>query len=222
MVMMIHSDDQPLRSPPGDLSGLLNQARYLFERGAVTYQCTYLGPAVGTRGYEPAAKAGTIFQRVGGRLVPQAFQDGNHVVASKHPRPWRQQLNLVRAYAAFYNPWNMLRVLCGSGPRTLRSKRLKFQLIGQLGLLLTLPKLLAWAWRLKRGPIERYPGLLPARIPMVDAASGQEINWAIQYVPVPANRPRVVRAPDTSRAVAGFSLPLSRPGPLDQRQVLAR
>ena len=31
MAMMIHSDGQPLRAAPGDLSGLLNQARYLFD-----------------------------------------------------------------------------------------------------------------------------------------------------------------------------------------------
>lgn len=40
-----------------------------------------------------------------------------------------------------------------------------------------------WAFRLKRGPIEVYPGLQTARIPMVDAASGQEINWAIEHLP---------------------------------------
>ncbi len=213
MAMMIHSDDQPLRSPRGDLSGLVNQARYLFERGAVSYQCTYLGPAAGTRDFEPAAKAGAIFQRVGGRPVPQAFQDGNHVVASKHPRPWRRQLNVLQAYAAFYNPLNTLRVLCRTGQRTLRSKRLKFQFLGQIGLLLTLPRLVAWAWRLKRGPLEPYPGLLPARMPMVDAVSGQEINWAIQHVPLPPERGDMARAattPDASGAAARISLTYPR------------
>jgi hypothetical protein len=56
-------------------------------------------------------------------------------------------------------------------------------LIGQIGLLLTVPKLLVWALRLKRGPIEVYEGLQEARIPMVDAAAGQEINWAIEHIP---------------------------------------
>lgn len=184
MVMMIHSDAQPLRSARGDLSGLLNQARHVFNQGAVSYQCTYLGPAVGTRDFEPAATAGAIFRLVGGKAIPQAFQDGNHVVASKHPQPWRQQIGMLRAYAAFYNPWNTLRALCGIR-RPLGPKRLLFQFAGQIGLLLTVPKLLAWAWRLKRGPIEVYPGLLPARIPMLDAASGNEINWAIENVPSP-------------------------------------
>lgn len=220
MAMMIHSDEQPLRSPPADLSGLLNQARYLFNQGAVTYQCTYLGPSVGTRDFEPAAKAGAIYRRVGGRPIPQAFQDGNHVVASKHPRPWQQQLNVLRAYAAFYNPLNTVRVLCRR-QRTLWSKRLRFQLIGQIGLLLTVPKLIAWAWRLKRGPIERYPGLLPARIPMVDAASGRETNWAIQHVPSAVDVPRE-RAPEAAPALIPVALTHSRRQRAPGREAVAR
>jgi hypothetical protein len=183
MTMMIHSDDQPLRSRRGDLSGLLNQARYLFDQGAVSYQCTYLGPAVGTRDFEPAAKAGAIFKRVGQTNIPQAFQDGNHVVASQHPEPWSRQINLLRAYATFYNPINFVRALAGIRASSLGPKRVLFQLIGQIGLVLTVPKLLGWSRRLRKGPIEVYDGLQPARIPMVDVASGQEIDWAIEYVP---------------------------------------
>jgi hypothetical protein len=65
-----------------------------------------------------------------------------------------------------------------------------FQLIGQIGLLLTVPKMLAWAFRLKRGPIEVYPSLQTVRIPMIDAASGQEINWAIEHLPSLKQTPR--------------------------------
>ena len=86
-VMMIHSDTQPLRSGPTDLSGLLNQARYVFDQGAVSYQCTYLGPAIGTRILEPALTSGSVFECVGRKPVPNALQDGNHVVASQHPQP---------------------------------------------------------------------------------------------------------------------------------------
>lgn len=182
MTMMIHSDAQPLRSRQGDLSGLLNQARYLFQKGAVSYQCTYLGPAVGTRDFEPAAEAKVIYESVGGVRVPQAFLDGNHVVASRHAEPWNQQINVLRAYATFYNPWNMLETLMRIRTSRLGAKRLLFQILGQIGLLLTAPKLLAWAWRLKRGPIDVYEGLRPARIPMVDATGTREINWAIQHV----------------------------------------
>lgn len=182
-VMMIHSDAQPLRSLSGDLSGLLNQARYVFDRGAVSYQCTYLGPAIGTRNLEPALTSGGVYWRVGGKPVPNAFQDGNHVVASHHPRPWRQQMNLLRAYMSFYNPINTLRALLSIRRDAVSPKRLLHQLIGQIGLVLTIPRMLAWARRLRRGPIEPYSGLAPARIPMLDAASGAELNWAIEHLP---------------------------------------
>ncbi len=208
MTMMIHSDAQPLRSGDGDLSGLLNQARYVFDHGAVSYQCTYLGPAVGTRNFEPAAKVGAIFKSVGRKSIPQAFQDGNYVVASKHARPWQQQLNILRAYAAFYNPRNMLRAFLELRKDSLGPKRLLFQLIGQIGLLLTVPKLLAWARRLKRGPIEAYQGLEAARIPMVDATGGKEINWAIKRPPTP-HLPQLV---ETSSTTMGTHAP-SQPAP---------
>ncbi|MFH1747297.1 MAG: radical SAM protein [Planctomycetota bacterium] len=180
--MMIHSDTQPLRSAPGNLSGLLNQARYVFEQGAVSYQCTYLGPAIGTRSLESALTSRAVFQRVGGRPVPNAFQDGNHVVASRHPQPWQQQLNLLRAYVTFYNPINTVRALFEIRKDSVSPKRLMHQLIGQIGLLLTIPKMLAWAWQLKRGPVKVYDGLAAARIPMIDTVSGKEINWAVEHV----------------------------------------
>jgi hypothetical protein len=179
--MMIHSDAQPLRSAPSGLAGLLNQARYVFDRGAVSYQCTYLGPAIGTRNLESALKSGAVFRRVGGHPVPNAYQDGNHVVASLHPRPWRQQLNLLHAYLSFYNPINTVRALLGLRKDSVTPKRLMHQFIGQIGLLLTIPRMLAWAWRLRRGPIEAYRGLAAARIPMIDAASGRELHWAIEH-----------------------------------------
>jgi radical SAM superfamily enzyme YgiQ (UPF0313 family) len=191
MVMLIHNDGQPLRSRRGDLSGLLNQARYLFQHGAVSYQCTYLGPAVGTCDFEPAAESRTIFRAVGGKLVPQAFFDGNHVSASSHPRPWERQVNLLRAYARFYNPINTVRALIGLRRDSVSAKRLLFQVIGQIGLLMTVPKMLRWAWRLKRGPIEAWDGVQPARIPMIDAATGAEINWAIKRPPTPRLSRRV-------------------------------
>ncbi len=193
MTMMIHSDAQPLRSKPGDLSGLLDQARYLVDQGAVSYQCTYLGPAVGTRDLEPAAKAGAIFKRVGHRNVPSAFQDGNHVVASKDPKPWRKQLNVLRAYAAFYNPVNTVRAILNMRRDALGPKRLFFQVVGQIGLVLTAPKLFAWSRRLKRGPIEVYQGLETARIPMIDAGTAREVYWSIERIPSTLVRETLVR-----------------------------
>lgn len=192
-VMLIHSDAQPLRSPRGVLSGLLNQTQFVFDAGAVTYQCTYLGPAVGSRDLEPAMKSHAIFRRVGGELVPQAYQDGNHVAASRHPRPWEKQLNLTRAYMRFYNPINTVRAALGLRQGSVGVHRLAFQILGQIGLLLTIPRHLHWARRLRRGPIERWEGLQHARIPMVDAHTGIEMNWAIQNTPA-ADLPRVTAA----------------------------
>jgi hypothetical protein len=209
MAMMIHSDAQPLRSKRGELTGLLDQARYLFDQGAVSYQCTYLGPAPGTRDSEPAAKAGAIYKHVGSKPIPQAFQDGNHVVASRHARPWSKQLNLLRGYAAFYNPLNTLHLFLHMRKSTLQRKRLFFQVVGQIGLLLTIPKLLKWALRLKRGPIEAYTGLQQARIPMVDAATGDEINWAIEHVPSLKHPAQPRRA---ASAQTAFDLAATVPG----------
>jgi hypothetical protein len=150
--------------------------------GAVSYQCTYLGPAVGTRDFEPAARQGIMFKSVGGRPVPQACQDGNHVAASRHAKPWERQINVLRAYARFYNPVNTVRILSRMYRDPLAGKRLLFQAIGQIGLLMTIPKLLNWAWKLRRGPISTWDGLQRARIPMLDSSSGKEVDWAVQRV----------------------------------------
>jgi radical SAM superfamily enzyme YgiQ (UPF0313 family) len=185
MAMMIHNDHQPLRSPPGSLEGVINQAHYMFDKGAVSYQCTYLGPAVGTVDFESAARGRVIFRSVGGRPIPQAYQDGNHVAASRHPRPWERQMNVVRAYTAFYNPRNMLRIIANWRHDRLSARRLLFQVVGLIGIGITAPALWKWSRRLKRGPIEVWDGLQTARIPMIDAEEGHEVNWGIEYLPSP-------------------------------------
>jgi hypothetical protein len=190
-----------LRSPAGDLSGLLNQARYVFKQGAVSYQCTYLGPAIGTRDLETALTSGSLYKRVGGEPVPDAFQDGNHIVASHHPRPWQKQLNLLRAYTSFYNPINTLRTLLSLRKGSVAPKRVMYQLIGQIGLVLTIPRMLSWARQLKRGPIETHDSLAPARIPMVDAENGKEINWAIEHTPSLERHTATESAPKNAAAL---------------------
>lgn len=221
MVMMIHSDTQPLRSAPGDLTGLLNQARYLFEHGAVSYQCTYLGPAVGTRDFEPAAQARSIYRRVGHDPIPQAYTDGNHVVASQHARPWDQQMNVLRAYASFYNPLNMLRTIWNIRRHPAGMKRFIFQIVGQIGLMMTFPKLYGWARRLKRGPIEVYDGLQQSRISMINAHSGEEINWAIQHLPSLSPKPAPLEGQYAVTAPPSTDRPLSLRGSAVELQVLA-
>ncbi len=190
MAMMMHSDDQPLHAPKGDLRGLLNQARFLFDNGAVSYQCTNLSPAVGTRSFEEMAEEGLIYLEVGGESVPQAFLDGNHVVASKTKAPWAHQMNVLRAYSTFYNPINTMRVILNWRKSSMSAKKLLFQIIGQIGIAMTAPKLWLWSRKLKQGPIQPWKGMLPARIPMVDAHKKCEIQWAIRnqptdYIPQP-------------------------------------
>ncbi len=182
MAMLIHNDEQPLRTRRGNLAGLINQARYMFRAGAISYQCTYLMPMVGTRCYEAALASGIVYHSVGHRPVPEHRMDGNHIVASQHARPWRRQLHLLLAYATFYNPANLLRGLLGSHRDAVSPKRLAYQIIGQIGLLRTIPKMLRWAWRLRRGPIERHEGLSPARIPLIDVRTGQPIQWAVEHL----------------------------------------
>jgi radical SAM superfamily enzyme YgiQ (UPF0313 family) len=214
MAMMIHSDEQPVRSAPGDLSGLLNQARYMFDQGAVSYQCTYLGPAVGTRDFETAAEAGIMFKSVDGSLIPQHCYDGNHVAASRHDRPWQRQLNILRAYATFYNPLNMLRLLGKLRTDPLARKRILFQIIGQIGIVMTAPKLFRWARKLKRRPIVFWDGLQPARIPMVDVVTGLEVDWAIKQVPARQSDDRPPHddgRTEVVEAAHGFSLPILSP-----------
>jgi radical SAM superfamily enzyme YgiQ (UPF0313 family) len=227
MAMMIHSDGQPLRSPDGDLSGLINQARYLFDAGAVSYQCTYLGPAIGTRDIEPAMRSGNLFRAVGSNRVPDAFYDGNHVVASSHAAPWKRQINVLRAYLSFYNPYNALRCLAGvCRGDALAARRLLFQIIGHIGLAFTVPRHLTWARRLKRGPIETWTEVASARMTMIDAASRKPISWALDNhvrADVPAAAAAAARsapAIDTVPAgrapeprLTGFALDVLQPTP---------
>lgn len=177
MAMVIHSDNQPLYSRSGKLDGLIDQAQYLFKNGTVSYQCTYLGPAVGTKSFEQAMTSNTLYKSVGGQHIPQAYYDGNHVVASGHRAPWNQQINVLRAYASFYNPVNMMKTIAGFRKDSISVKRIMYQVIGHTGMLLTIPRLAYWAWKLKDGPIEVYQDVPSARIPMVSPASGQQINW---------------------------------------------
>jgi hypothetical protein len=130
-----------------------------------------------------AAKSGTLFKTVGGVPMPQAFQDGNHVAASRHAKPWQRQTNILRGYAAFYNPWNMILILSTVGRDPLVWKKLLFQAIGQIGLLITVPKILGWSRKLKRGPLVAWDGLQLARIPLIDSASRKETHWGIEYLP---------------------------------------
>ena len=153
MPMLMHHDRQPLYTR-GSPYGLLNQVQFLRNCGACSMQVTVLTPAVGTRSYDATYRDGQVFDRVGGKPVLQWQFDGNHVVASSLPRPWRTQFNVLAAYAMFYNPVNFVRSLIQPQHSLYLAGALD-QLHGMVGLCLNLIDSAEWAYRLWRGPITR-------------------------------------------------------------------
>ena len=103
MPMMMHHDSQPLYSR-GSNYGLLNQIRVLRQAGAVSLQVLMMTPSPGTKLFEDTFTKGLVLGRAGGREVRPYMYDGNYVIASVHPRPWRKQFNLLLGYLYFYNP----------------------------------------------------------------------------------------------------------------------
>lgn len=106
--MMVHHDSQPLWTRTGDY-GLINQLRILRRAGALYAQVMMLTPSPGSKWYENTYTSGLAIERANGRAVEPHIVDGNYVVASKSPRPWVKQFNLLAAYTYFFNP---LRMLC--------------------------------------------------------------------------------------------------------------
>jgi radical SAM superfamily enzyme YgiQ (UPF0313 family) len=111
--MMMHHDTQPLVTWKNDY-GLLNQMRTLRKAGAMFTQVLMLTPSPGSKWYEGTYTDGLAFDSVNGQPIAPHIVDGNYVVASKHPRPWIKQLNLLAAYAYFFNPLRMLLALVWS------------------------------------------------------------------------------------------------------------
>ncbi|MFP3937705.1 MAG: B12-binding domain-containing radical SAM protein [Phycisphaerae bacterium] len=101
--MMMHHDSQPLRTRKDD-GGLLNQVGLLRKAGALYMQVMTLTPSPGSKWYVGTYESGLAYQSVNGKPVRPYIVDGNHVVASHDPRPWRKQLNVLAAYLYFYNP----------------------------------------------------------------------------------------------------------------------
>ena len=110
MPMMMHHDEQPLLSR-GNNRGLLNQVRLLRKAGALSLQVLMLTPSPGSKLFVETYTSGLAYQRVGRVKVETHIVDGNYVVASRHPKPWRKQLNLLLAYLYFYNPLRFLLAL---------------------------------------------------------------------------------------------------------------
>jgi len=105
--MMMHHDSQPLYTRKGQ-RGLLNQIRLLRKAGAVYMQVMMLTPSPGSKLYVETYTSGLAYQSVDNIAVEPHIVDGNHVVASRDPNPWRKQFNLLAAYTYFYNPLRFL------------------------------------------------------------------------------------------------------------------
>lgn len=146
MPMMMHHDSQPLYTP-GKPYGLVNQAAMLRKAGAISLQVLMITPATGSKIYEETYESGMVFEQVGARKVETYMLDGNYVVASTHPQPWRKQLNIMAAYLYFYNPVRFLIALFA--PKSnLYLADAGMQVIGMFGLAQTIRRTFGWAVRL--------------------------------------------------------------------------
>jgi radical SAM superfamily enzyme YgiQ (UPF0313 family) len=170
MPMMMHHDTQPLYSR-GSNYGLLNQIELLRRAGAVSMQVLMLTPAAGSKLFEPTFTSGQVFKSVGGKSVRPHMYDGNYVVASGHKRPWQKQLTMLAGYLYFYNPIWFLVALIRVRTRV-SLKPAGMQIIGMMGLAMTIARTSGWAVRLMFGRIERLTHPPVSQIPMrnVDGA----------------------------------------------------
>jgi hypothetical protein len=128
----------------------------LRKAGAVSVQVLMLTPSAGSKSYEQMFESGMVFQTVAGKVVQPHMYDGNFVVASKSRHPWQKQLNLMAAYAFFYNPLRLLADIARQrGP--VGSRPMGMQVLGMLGLLHTIYRTSGWAVRLMFGRVRRCP-----------------------------------------------------------------
>ncbi len=171
MPMMMHHDEQPLISTGPKPYGLLNQVRLLRKAGAVSMQVLMLVPATGSKLFSGTYTSGMAYDSVGGRKVEPHMLGGNFVVASHHAKPWRKQVNILLAYAYFYNPVRLAVALVR--PRTkLYFADAIWQGLGMWGLAQTTRKTLGWIWRLRFGRIRRRTHPPMNEIPMRGVAGG--------------------------------------------------
>ena len=187
MPMMMHHDSQPLYSAKGNY-GLLNQINLLRRAGAVSLQVLMITPSAGTKLYEQTFIGGQVFKRVGGRRVLPHMYDGNYVVASNHKQPWRKQLNILIGYASFYNPIRLASTLLRKKTKV-SHKAAGMQVVGMLGLALTIRRTFGWALRLLFGKIERLHAPPSSPIPMqsVDGIAASHAAFG-QVVPLRMRR----------------------------------
>jgi len=87
------------------------------------------------------------------------------VVASGHKRPWQKQLTMLAGYLYFYNPIWFLVALIRVRTRV-SLKPAGMQIIGMMGLAMTIARTSGWAIRLMFGKIERLTHPPVSQIPI--------------------------------------------------------
>ena len=177
MPMMMHHDEQPFISRGPKPYGLINQIRLLRKAGAVSMQVLMLVPATGSKLYAGTYTSGMAYESVGGRIVEEHMLGGNYVIASHHPKPWRKQINILLAYAYFYNPLRMLVAIVRPKSKLYLADAI-WQGLGMWGLSLTVWRTLGWNLRLWRGVIRRKSAPPISPFPMC-SASGAAADHAL-------------------------------------------
>ena len=120
---------------------------------------------MGSKLLEPTYTSGQVFKSVGGKEVRPHICDGNYVVASSHKRPWQKQLTMLAGYLYFYNPvWFVLALV--RAQTSVSKKSALMQIIGMMGLVMTVARTSGWALRLMFGRIERETHPPTSQIPM--------------------------------------------------------
>ncbi len=185
MPMMMHHDTQPLVSRRGSNYGLLNQIKLLRKAGAVSLQVLMMTPSIGTKLYEGTFTDRLVLSRAGGREARPYMYDGNYVVASKHARPWKKQLNLLAGYVYFYNPIWLITNLLGRKTKV-GSKPAYMQIIGMLGLTQSIRRTSGWALRLMFRKIERHDKPPASPIPMHNAAGAAPSHETFITLTIPS------------------------------------
>lgn len=205
MPMMMHHDEQPLISRGPKPYGLLNQVRLLRKAGAVSMQVLMLVPATGSKLFAGTYTSGMAYESVGGRKVEEHMLGGAYVIASNHPQPWRKQLNMLTAYAYFYNPLRFLVAIVRPKSKLYLADAI-WQGLGMWGLLQTARRTLGWNVRLLRGAVVRKTAPPTSAFPM-QSIDGSAASHALPGTILPKSiEPR--RWPLATRDGVAKSLPI--------------
>ncbi|MFW6133602.1 MAG: B12-binding domain-containing radical SAM protein [Planctomycetota bacterium] len=187
--MLMHHDEQQLYTT-SDASGLLNQVRLLDKAGAATVQVLMMTPSAGSKLFEPTYRSGVVISSAAGRPVTPRMYDGNYVIATKREDAWRRQWNLLAAYALFYNPLRIFRVLARPGRKLVMD--VGAAIWGAVGLWWNIAHTVGWSVRLALGPVRRMRRPPQSALPVRSPDGGQS-SHALTLLPAP---------PETARRAA--------------------